>query len=64
MTPIPDIVLAITVEEMPEARSTLEAARADVRSAHDNLVQARENVREIIRIIKDAVGSDRATDAA
>lgn len=64
VTPIPDTVLAITVEEMPEARSTIEAAREDVRSAHANLVEARENVQEIIRIIKEVIRGDRATDAA
>lgn len=61
---VPDTVLAIGVEEMPEARETLEAAREDVRAAHDNLVNARENVHQIIRIIKDALGSDGVTDAA
>lgn len=64
VAPVPDTVLAITVEEMPEARSTLEAAREDVRSARDNLVESRENVQQIIRIIKDALGSDEVTDAA
>ena len=64
VAPIPDIVLAITVEEMPEARETLEAARADVRAAHDNLVDARENVHQIVRIIKDALGSDVVSDQA
>jgi len=64
VAPIPDTVLAIGVEEMPEARSTLEAAREDVRSARGNLVDARENVHQIIRIIKDALGSDGVTDAA
>lgn len=55
---IPAVVLAIQVEEMPEARSVLEAAHEDLRGAHANLVDARENVHQIIRIIKDAVGSD------
>ena len=49
---------------MPEARETLEAARADVRTAHDNLVDARENVHQIVRIIKDALGSDVVSDQA
>lgn len=64
VAPIPDTVLSITVEQMPGARETLEAARADVRSAHGYLVDARENVQEIIRLIKDAVGSDELSDAA
>lgn len=61
---IPAVVLAIQVEEMPEARSVLEAAHEDLRGAHGNLVDARENVHQIIRIIKDAVGSDEARSDA
>lgn len=63
--PVPDLVLPISVTEMPEAGETLRAAHADIRAAHDHLVDARQNIREIVEIVKRALDdTDVATDAA
>ncbi|MBK5266736.1 MAG: hypothetical protein JJE47_04820 [Acidimicrobiia bacterium] len=53
--PIPDIVLAIQVTQMPGAKSTLDSARADLRHAHGSLTEARSIARELVQFIRSVV---------
>jgi hypothetical protein len=53
--PVPDLVLAIEVGQMPGASSTLDSARADLRKAHGSLVEARSVARQLVEFIRSVV---------
>ncbi len=53
--PVPDLVLAIEVGQMPGATSTLDSARADLRKAHGSLVEARSIARQLVEFIRSVV---------
>lgn len=53
--PVPDLVLAIEVGQMPGAASTLDSARADLRQAHQSLTEARSIARQLVEFIRSVV---------
>ena len=53
--PVPDLVLAIAVGQMPGASSTLDSARADLRKAHGSLIEARSIARQLAEFIRSVV---------
>ncbi len=53
--PVPDLVLAIEVGQMPGAKSTLDSARADLRKAHGSLTEARSIARQLVEFIRSVV---------
>lgn len=53
--PVPDLVLAIEVGQMPGATSTLDSARADLRKAHGSLIEARSIARQLVEFIRSVV---------
>lgn len=53
--PVPDLVLAIEVGQMPGAKSTLDSARGDLRKAHGSLVEARSIARQLVEFIRSVV---------
>ena len=53
--PVPDLVLAIEVGQMPGASSTLDSARADLRKAHGSLTEARSIARQLVEFIRSVV---------
>lgn len=50
--PVPDLVLAIEVGQMPGAASALDSARADLRQAHGSLTEARSIAKELVEFIR------------
>ena len=53
--PIPDAVLSIEVGDMPGASTILEAARADVRAAHELMLGIRHTAGELAEFLRNII---------
>ena len=53
--PIPDTVLAIEVGDMPAAATSLRTARADIRTAHQLMLDSRRTARELADFLRSVI---------
>ncbi len=53
--PIPNTVLAIEVGEMPAAGTSLASARADIRAAHQLMLESRETARDLADFLRSVI---------